>query len=285
MKNKSFNNSKAYHYFLLVFILILGALTLYLSCNSKSPTEPPSQSNTTAAVKGTQQTIRTTTTSSIPSTIKSGKSKTNTTTIITSRTLTTTSTSTTTTTTTSIPDTKTTSTAKSTTTIKLAANIRSCSAIARIYSGSGAYGQVGAKAVKEIIIYNGDTIYVIPGEDYVTIPYMEIKNIGNATAYQVEARCYRISPLPCNMNVLEIVVSKVKELPNDGVCRKYPGGYSQTNADYTVRYYPPAWIMIHVYSSGPPDLCCTFEIVANWQRAANRRIFTFTVCKQEEPGN
>jgi hypothetical protein len=283
MENKSLNNSKAYHYFLLVFILILGALTLYLSCNSKSPVEPTSPSNTTAAVKGTQQAVRTTTTSSIPSTIKSGKSQGNTTTIITSRTLTTTSTSTTTTTT-SIADT-TTTTRKTTTSIELAAKIRSCFATARIYSGSGAYGKVGAKAVREIIIYNGDTIYVNPGEDYITIPYMEIKNIGNAPAYQVEARCYRISPLPCNMNVLEIVVSKVKKLPNDGVCRKYPGGYSQTNADYTARYYPPAWIMILVYSSGPPDVCCTFEIVANWEGAANRRIFTFTVCKQGEPAN
>ena len=87
------------------------------------------------------------------------------------------------------------------------------------------------------------------------------------------------------LGVSEIVVSKVKELPNDGVCRKYPGGYSQTNADYTVRYYPPAWIMIHVYSSSPPGVCCEFEIVANWKGAANRRIFTFKVCKQEEPAD
>jgi hypothetical protein len=107
MKRSSFNNLKAYHYLLFTIILLLGILTFYLSCKSKSPTEPASQLYNQIS---TQSTNNTTTSSSTTTITQPGNSPTNTTTLITSRYLTTTSTTTsstpttsTSTTTTSVP--------------------------------------------------------------------------------------------------------------------------------------------------------------------------------------
>lgn len=112
MKRNPVNNSKAYNYLIIGCILLLGVVAFYLSCKSKSPTESSSPSNETMAVRGTTQAARTTTTSSVPTALRSGKSPTNTSTIITSRNLTTT-----TTTTTSIPVTTTSSIKGATTSI------------------------------------------------------------------------------------------------------------------------------------------------------------------------
>jgi hypothetical protein len=114
MKRNPVNNSKAYNYLIIGCILLLGVVAFYLSCKSKSPTESSSPSDGTAAVRETTHATRTTTTSSVPTALRSGKSQPNTSTIITSRNLTTT---TTTTSTTSIPVTTTTSIKKVTTSI------------------------------------------------------------------------------------------------------------------------------------------------------------------------
>jgi hypothetical protein len=121
MEENGIFKRKAYYFFIAIIILS-GILILYLSCESKSPTEPASSLNNQVAAKSTNNT---TTSSSTTTSVRPGNTPTNTTTLITSRTLTTTSTSTTTTTTTSVPTATTTSTAKPTTTIA-SANITWC---------------------------------------------------------------------------------------------------------------------------------------------------------------
>jgi hypothetical protein len=119
---ENFINKGKFYYFFIAIIILSGILILYLSCESKSPTEPVSSLHKQVAA---QSTNNTTTSSSTTTSVRPGNTTTNTTTLITSRTLTTTSTSTTSTTTTSIPTSTTTSTAKSTTTVA-SANIEWC---------------------------------------------------------------------------------------------------------------------------------------------------------------
>ncbi len=166
MKENFIIKGKAYFFF--IAIIILGILIFYLSCESKSPTEPASSLHKQVAV---QSTNNTTTSSSTTTSVRPGNTPTNTTTLITSRTLTTTSTSTTTTTTTSIPTATTTSTLKPTTTIA-SANIEWCNFEGGSNLGRGYYKNCG------------DTFTIRSGE-YQFWFEPQLINIGEAPAQDV----------------------------------------------------------------------------------------------------
>jgi hypothetical protein len=184
MKRSHFNNSKAYHYFLLTFILFLGIISLYLSCKSKSPIEPTSSLHNQIS---TQSTNNTTTSSSTTTSVNPGQSPTNTTTLITSRNLTTTSTTTSSTSTTSTS----TTTIRPTTTIPTTSvgvcNLQWCKVSISINNGEPI-------TFKEY----GGTYTLYPGDE-VKIS-ISIKNSGTANSINSNAMLVWFGIPPTSFN-------------------------------------------------------------------------------------
>jgi hypothetical protein len=225
MKQSSFNNVKALHYFILAFILLLGILAIYVSCKSKSPTDANVSSNDAL---GAQSTTQTTTSSSTTTSVKPGQSPTNTTTLITSRNLTTTSTrtttsssSTTSTTTTSRKPTTTIPTTVPTTSVAGRCKVEWCEVTVTI-DGTA------------IVVQKEDSIPVSPG-DVVKVSFSVI-NTGTApTSTESKAIMGYLFIAPASFDVVDYK-EDIGAIPADNNCYTWPDAFqinvsSSANSD------------------------------------------------------
>jgi hypothetical protein len=204
---------KNYSYFILCFILLIGILIFYLSCESKSPTDVTAPSTETLAARSTKGTTQTTTSSSTTTTIKPLNPAAASSTIVTSRNLTTTTigaVQTTTTTVSQLPD------------------VQFCD-IMVLYEKQNIYG-LNAKGAPppedlphKIFVKNGGTIK-IPIQGYCVKIYIRVKNVGGAPANNVKII---LEDLLLNRsfdrratNFFELPV--IHTLPNDSYCREHP---------------------------------------------------------------
>jgi hypothetical protein len=194
---ESLSRQKAFIYFALSFIVIVSLLIFYISCKSKSPTEPGSPSHIQIAA---QSTNNTSTSSSTTTTIKPGNSPTNTTTLITSRNLTTT---------TSSPSTSTTS-IQTTTTTRGYIKLEWCSVTAN---------------GKEIS--NGDKVYAggpDPFEPVDTIIGISVRNVGNTPAENLK---FALTQLYSPMSVASILdgFNSIRFINDKGKCENSPQAF------------------------------------------------------------
>jgi hypothetical protein len=262
MKGKSFIKRSAYSYFILGCILLLGVVAFYLSCKSKSPTELSSPSSGTTAVRGASHAARTTTTSSVPAAIKSGKSQINTTTIITSRNLTTTST---TTTTTSIPTT-TTSIREATTSIAIP-ELEWCTFAVMI------------PYIYVFYVNNGDRLDIPPSSQLPLIIIPSLKNIGGAPATNVRVTLKKVE----GTGQYSIFNPSVKFpwIPNNGRCKDFPMPSSQllkiqnndSLGDFSISQLPaglPILVLISLEQEGQ-------KLKFRFTESYSNKLFVFTI--------
>jgi hypothetical protein len=207
MKSSSLDNSKAFHYFLLAFILLLGILAIYVSCKSKSPTEATSSLPNQIS---TQSTNNTTTSSSTTTSVKPGQSPTNTTTLITSRYLTTTSTRTTTSSssTTSTTTTSRKPTITSTTTSVGSPRLEWCAFDVESYDGT---------IWIWFTVNNGDIIDECRGEIVFAL-FFKMKNVGTAPAENVTVTIQSVTPSPGSYFTVYDDTAFLGTIPADGAC-------------------------------------------------------------------
>lgn len=226
-------------YPILVVVILLGILGFYLSCKSKSPTEPASTLHNQVA---SQSTNNTTTSSSTTTTIKPGNSPTNTTTLITSRYLTTTSTSSSTTSTSSS---STTTTSIATTSIANP-DLKFC----RFHIEFVFMGHVFAWDIK-----NG-CLFASCGKGSFNV-YPKMKNVGTAAAENVIVTLVRVvkSREGITFNLLDDSAF-LGTIPADRAC------VSASNGDKI--------------SFAFPDILSGDQLVLTFQESFSNKTFTIT---------
>jgi hypothetical protein len=263
MKDNIIIGKKNYSYFILCFILLIGILIFYLSCESKSPTDATAPSTETLAARGTKGTTQTTTSSSTTTTIKPLNPAAASSTIITSRNLTTTTVGV-------LPT--------MTTTISQLPDVQFCD-IMVLYEKWN-INILDAKGVlppenlpPKIFVKNGGTIR-IPFWGYCVKIYIRVKNVGGTPANNVKII---LDNMPVGQffdrratNFFQLPV--IHTLPNDSYCRNHPaseifwwgcGGWNHVPVNESTYFLPD---------------CIVHYLKLQWKGATHEPEFHFKVC-------
>ncbi len=263
MKDNIIIGKKNYSYCILCFILLIGILVFYLSCESKSPTDATAASTETLAARGTKGTTQTTTSSSTTTTIKPLNPAATASTIVTSRNLTTTTIGV-------LPTT--------TTTISQLPDVQFCDIMVlyerRNFPILNSKGVVPPEDLPhKLFIKNGGTIR-IPIQGYCVKIYVRVKNVGGAPANNVKV-------IPENlistkyfdrraMNHFEPPV--IHTLPNDSYCREHP----VSNIFWYGCWARDAGQIIKSTIFLPE--CIDIYLKLQWQGATHEPKFQFKIC-------
>jgi hypothetical protein len=265
MKDKMNKGKNFYIYLILGFVLFIGMVVFYVSCQSKSPTDTAVPATESLAARGTKGTTQTTTSSSTTTTIKPLNSASISTTIITSRNLTTTSTSTTTT-----------STPEVTTSVIHPPNVKFCYIIGVFTNWLDGIGTRSAKDMKVLApvkIYNGDTVYV-PWAYCLSLNFY-VHNLGGAPAENVKIipqNIFTTNSIKTEIAVGPIEFPVIAVLDNDGICVKHP-----LSSFYQCEIYR---LKTLTSQNSVPYYCIERKFKLDWKDARWNHEFSFTECHE-----